>query len=62
MTEDLRERVIYCFTDVDGLVLEFPTLKKAIKAAEKYSAAHVDFEVNIFCMTSIYFLNGQLEF
>lgn len=61
MTENYKDCVTYCFVDVDGLLWEFPTIKKAVKAAEKYSADHVDFEVNIFGMTSLYFLNGQLN-
>lgn len=59
---ELKDRMDYCYTDVDGFVHEFPTLSEAVKSAKQYSQDNPDCEVNIFCSTSIYFLNGDLEF
>lgn len=59
---ELKDRMEYCYTDVDGFVHEFPTLSKAVKSAKKYSQDNPDYEVNVFILSSIIFVNGDLEF
>lgn len=60
--KELKDRISYCYSDRDGFIHEFPTLSEAVKSAKKCSQDNPEFGVNIFCTTSIYFLNGDLEF
>lgn len=62
ISELKKDRLEYCYTDIDGLVHEFFTLSEAVKAAKKYSQDNPDYEVNVFILSSIIFVNGDLEF
>lgn len=59
---ELKDKIEYCYTDIDGLVHEFFTLNEAVKSAKKYSQDNPDYEVNVFILSSIIFVNGDLEF
>ena len=49
----------YCFNDEGGYTLEYDTLAEAKREAKKYSSEHPDFEVNIYGLSSFYYLNGK---
>ena len=49
----------YCFTDVNGYTQEYDTLGEAKRAAKQHSAENPDFEVNIYGLSSFYYLNGK---
>ena len=54
--------IVYCFTDIDGFTQEFSTLTECRKQAKKHSKENPDFEVNIYCLSSIYYVNGKLKY
>lgn len=49
----------YCFNDEDGCTLEYDTLAEAKREAKRYSSEHPDFEVNLYGLSSIYYVNGK---
>lgn len=49
----------YCFDDEEGYCKEFDTISEARRAAKEYSKEHPDFEVVLYGLSSMRFMNGK---
>ena len=59
MIKSSRGFFSYCFDDVDGYCQEFDTLSECRREAKLYSKENPDFEVLIYGMSSMKFVNGK---
>lgn len=56
----LTNKISYCWTDEEGLTMEFATLREAVNEAKKYTKEHEDFQTCIFALSSIHIENGKI--
>lgn len=59
MIKSSRGFFSYCFDDVDGYCREFDTLAECRREAKQHSKENPDFEVVIYGMSSMKFVNGK---